>query len=55
MTPSGTVPCKWCGAETAALGIRECQFCWEIRVRAQGRPGTAKKIVDAILAEEGDS
>ena len=50
----GAVRCKWCGAPTYATTLAECDMCWEIRIRAEYRPGVAQKIIKAVIdAEDG--
>lgn len=45
-----TVPCKYCGTQTAMLGTKLCDPCWETARAVERNPALARRV----LAELGE-
>jgi len=43
-----TVPCKFCGTPTRMTTTKQCDRCWEVRVRLQYLP---KKVLELIMQD----
>lgn len=43
--------CKWCGEVTEIDTAPECNFCWEVRTRAEIRPTVVRKLADTLCKD----
>jgi len=41
--------CKWCSKPVDLAGSKECNFCWELRSKAEMRPHLAQRITTSVL------
>jgi len=41
-----TVPCKWCGKETAYLSTQMCDAHWELSRRIESEPEMARIMLE---------